>query len=229
VNFIPTSYGLEYQTDQVQVFFGNQNAKIEQISEVFPQLKFSRINQTHSDMIIEASEKLVEADAHFTFNKGRALLIATADCLPVLIWDPQLNLVASVHAGWKGVANRIVPKTLLTLKTKGSSLSQLKIFIGPHIQESSFEVDEDVKVQLEKSISDLFKVGSYCSQKMIDEKSKFYINLNSILFQQITEVGCKEPDVFETGIDTKRDISWHSYRRDHKNSGRNLSFIALKA
>lgn len=228
MNFVTTPYGLEFQNDKIQVFFGNQQANLEFINNQNSKLQVMRIKQTHSDHAVEASSQLLEADAHYTTKKAQALLIATADCLPILIFDEILGIIASVHAGWRGVANRILPKTLEVFKQQGSLLRDLNFFVGPHIRQNSFEVEEDVKSLLQNSLLDKDRITDYCTQRKTEVKIKYYFDLSAIILEQISEMKCENPNIFLSSIDTRTDLNWHSFRRDQQNSGRNLSFIAIK-
>lgn len=228
MNFVTSPFGLEYQSDEVQVFFGNQHTNLDFLNQHNSGLQIMRIKQIHSDIVIEANAQLIEADAHYTTVKSKALVIATADCLPILIFDRNLGLIASVHAGWKGVVQRILPKTLEVFKKKGSSLDNLFFFIGPHIQQNSFEVEEEVKNSLQKSICNKDRFLNFCLQKKVDDKLKYYIDLSAIIIEQINEMSCEKPLILLSTIDTKTDLNWYSYRRDQQSSGRNLSFIALR-
>jgi len=117
------------------VVFGKDGMDKEAMLETFKDLRFSFIKQIHSDIIVPASSELHEADAHFCFEKNQALAIQTADCIPAIIMGP--NVIAAVHAGWRGVASNIGGKMLQTLKADGVLPADLYVFIGPHIQAAS--------------------------------------------------------------------------------------------
>ena len=132
--FLESELGLTLQSDKVICFFGKKFATLERIKSHFTGLSFQRIKQTHSDLILESSDQVYEADAHYTSARQKALIISTADCLPVFVHCKQTNRVAAIHAGWKGVANQIVFKTLQKLIQTGSSEKRFETWIGPHIQ-----------------------------------------------------------------------------------------------
>ncbi len=71
---------------------------------------------------------------------------------PYIFYDPQTGLVAGVHAGWRGVAARIIPKTLHKLLQLGADIKKMTVIIGPHIQKPSFEVGNDVRDQILTSL-----------------------------------------------------------------------------
>jgi polyphenol oxidase len=212
---------MKFQNRNILVFFGGVEQNLSSLQGEFPHLNFKKIKQTHSDIVVEAGNEIVEADAQYTEQKNQALVIATADCLPVMIYCKQTQRVAAVHAGWKGVENKITEKTLHQMIKTGSSEKDFQIFIGPHILQNSFEVSEDVYALLSKAHYGL-KAENY-SQKSGD---KYSIDLNKIVQSQIENALNKTADLLFVSIDTKTDTHYHSYRRDQKTKERNLSFIA---
>jgi YfiH family protein len=220
-----TNLGLEIKTERHHIFFGNRDVDLDLLKTNYLNYQFLRIKQTHSAITVEASPQLRDADAHFTNKKNCALVIATADCLPVLIYDKKSSFVASIHAGWKGVANRILPIAIAELTKKGLNSKNFVFFIGPHIAQNSFEVEVDVANQLRDSISVTSDFNKFSYSKKTDGTEKFYINLKSLIQEQILEMGGVEDQIISSMTDTKTNSNWHSYRRDKSASGRNLSFI----
>lgn len=90
----------------------------------------------------------VDADAVITQVKGRWIGVRTADCVPVLLYDPETRTVAAVHAGWRGTVKHIVRKTVDRMKeTLGVQPEHLLAMIGPSISPESFEVGEEVAAE----------------------------------------------------------------------------------
>lgn len=220
--FTESALGLALQTDKLLLFFGSKNATIENLKTSYPDLTFRKIKQTHSDIFVENSVELVEADAHFTTFKNTALLISSADCLPILVYCHQTERVASIHAGWKGVSNQIVFKSLKKLIATGSTEKKFSFWIGPHIQQNSFEIEFAVLQQLKISAYNL-KLNQYSQEK----DQKYYVDLNQIVSSQITAASKKENFKWFSNIDTKTNNNYWSYRREKDKAGRNLSFITL--
>lgn len=204
------------------VFFGNAEDSFEKIQSDFRDLNFKKIRQTHSDIVIKASDQPIEADSHYTSKAKEALIIATADCMPIMIYCKQTHRAAAVHAGWRGVENKITEKTLHELISTGSSKKDFQFWVGPHILQNSFEVDLATYALLSKSHYNL-KDEEY----MICKNSKCYIALNKIIESQIKNILNKTPEIVFLNIDTKINSDYHSYRRDQKTKERNLSFICL--
>lgn len=211
--------GFGFKDDEYLVFFGNARASMEDLQSKFSQYDFKRIKQTHSDVVVECSDQVLEADAHYTDEVDKALVIATADCMPIMVYCVQTSRVLAIHAGWRGVENKITEKSLNQLITAGSTDKNFKIFIGPHILQSSFEVDADTRDLLAKA-----HYGLKPSHYMFSSKDKFHVNLGKIVISQIEHVIQKMPEIEILSIDTKTDREYHSHRRDQTKQ-RNFSFV----
>lgn len=87
----------------------------------------------------------VEADAVVTQQKGRWIGVRTADCVPVLLYDPVTSTVAAVHAGWRGTMMHIVSHTIALMRSSFNvKPDNLYAVIGPSIGPDAFEVGEEV-------------------------------------------------------------------------------------
>jgi YfiH family protein len=224
MNFLENELSIFFETTDHLVFFGKTTATLEKIIIKYPHYCFLRIRQTHSDICVTASDFVVEADSHLTSQKNTALLISTADCIPIMVYCRQTNRVAAIHAGWRGAANQITVKTLFELMQTGSTAKDFIFYFGPHILQSSFEISEDVFIMLSASQVGL-EEGTYTKK----EKNKFYVNLEKIVISQIISVVGNQPVIYSAGIDTKTDLDFNSYRRGKQNHERNLSFIVIKS
>jgi YfiH family protein len=109
------------------------------------------VNQVHGDTIVLVDDenyralKTVQADAMITNAQGIAIGVETADCVPILLFDPGKPAIAAVHAGWRSTVKRIVQKTLKRMQDEfGSDPSRMIAAIGPAIGPECYEVDEPV-------------------------------------------------------------------------------------
>jgi len=223
-----TNLGYLVETQGIVALLGGEKAHLTNLKASFPDFDFIRVKQTHGDLIVRsdspALDYQIEADAHYTDLKHTALCISTADCIPVLIFDTTSGLIASVHAGWRGVANKIVPKTLTQLCRAGARPETLHVIVGPHIQMPSFEVGNEVRDTILSSIDFAPETSeSLYHRKLSNEKS--LVDLNQVLKTQLQNSGVIFDHLFSLHIDTFIDPRFHSYRRDKANSGRQLSFI----
>jgi hypothetical protein len=127
--------------------------KIEQ-----PNLIFT--HQTHSDVIKEvtrqdigkgsfAFEEGIEGDALYTKERGLAIGIFHADCVPIFFYDPTIPLVGIIHAGFPGTLKHITYKAIKYIITKENlNPENIKIFIGPARRKSSYLLNQNQKEQV---------------------------------------------------------------------------------
>ncbi len=85
-----------------------------------------------------------EADALVTFRPFLPIGVLTADCVPIIIYSPDVKAVAAIHAGWRGTLGGIVDNTLDLLEEHGASCSEMKVVFGPSIGVGCYEVDPDL-------------------------------------------------------------------------------------
>ena len=208
--FKETDLGFCLQGKNHFVFFGKKNCAVEDLKKTYPTFEFRQTKQTHSDILIQSTpaSESIEADAQYSTDTNIALVVRTADCIPALVHNAETGLVLGVHAGWRGVENKILLKSLKHLNLR----QNLDIYVGPHILQNSFQVDLEVKNKLQPT-----------SDQFYERNNKFYIDLKSILTQQIQSFADFKMSALE--IDTQSDLRFNSFRRDKENSGRNLSFI----
>ena len=113
--------------------------------------------QTHSThvTVVRAEERgrggcdnlsrFPDTDALVTAEKGICLMVLTADCVPVLLYDPVCRVIAAVHAGWKGTVGKIVVRTLEVMRKEwGCRPENILAAIGPSIGKCCFEVGDEV-------------------------------------------------------------------------------------
>lgn len=106
--------------------------------------KLSWLTQTHSTICHCIDDAVyfqpLLGDALLTQQKGHALMMMTADCLPIVLGDANGVEVATLHAGWRGLANGIIEQTISSMQTQPSWA-----WLGACIGQSCFEVGAEVK------------------------------------------------------------------------------------
>lgn len=163
----------------------------------------------------------LEGDALGGSDVQSAYGVRSADCVPVLIADEQSGAVMAVHAGWRGVARRVVEAGVSRLleRSGGSEPSRLLAAIGPHISLPAFEVSDDVAAELAASCP---APGAVYRQGF----AKPHVDLRYIVTQQLFALGLTEASVDHVNGCTVLDPArFFSFRRDGKRSGRHLSAI----
>ncbi|KTC67895.1 Laccase domain protein YfiH [Legionella birminghamensis] len=100
------------------------------------------LDQTHStDCIIVEQDNNRQADAAITRSNQHVLAIMTADCLPIVLSNRQGSEVAAIHAGWRGLANGIIEKTLNKMNSQPQDLIA---WVGPAICQSCYQTGAEV-------------------------------------------------------------------------------------
>ena len=114
-------------------------------------MRVVQAHQVHGDRVAVVTsahttrEELGGYDALVTDVPGVAIGARTADCIPVLMYDPVRRVVAAVHSGWKGTVLKIAAKTLAVMASKyGSHAADILAVIGPGIGPDSFQVGPEV-------------------------------------------------------------------------------------
>jgi polyphenol oxidase len=120
----------------------NENRALLQTELALPQ-EPRWLNQNHGTEIVagEHVQAHTIADACHTSKSGIVCAVMTADCLPILLCDEAASMVLAIHAGWRGLYDGIIPKTLVTL---GTPLSSWLAWIGPGIGPAAYQVGADL-------------------------------------------------------------------------------------
>ncbi|HJR62089.1 MAG TPA: polyphenol oxidase family protein [Gemmatimonadaceae bacterium] len=87
------------------------------------------------------------ADGHLAANRGTALAVTVADCVPIFMAHPA-GEVALLHSGWRGTAAGILDRALDAFQARGRALSDLVLHLGPAICGGCYEVSPDVHARL---------------------------------------------------------------------------------
>ena len=115
-----------------------------------------RVKQTHGKEILHVRRELVETlsgpgylrycyDGMVSAEAGAFLTVYSADCLPLLLFDPHKRIVGAVHAGWRGTLLGIAELAVESMKREFSSdPGQIRVMAGPSIRSCCFEIREDV-------------------------------------------------------------------------------------
>ena len=91
----------------------------------------------------DAGSVFDDCDGFVTDRPGVALIVKTADCVPILMSDNEAGVIAAVHAGWRGTVGAIAPIAANEMVKLGASLENIRIAIGPCIHDCCFEVQQD--------------------------------------------------------------------------------------
>ena len=153
--------------------------------------------QTHTTNVriiadVPAEEELNEVDAVVTHRKGFCLCVSTADCVPIIIYDKVKEVIAAVHAGWRGTVGRIVEKTLDVMKWNyGTEGKDVVACIGPSISLESFEVGNEVYAAFEEAGFDMTRIARRYEKWHLDlwEANRLQLLAHGVLPEHIEVAG----------------------------------------
>lgn len=226
-----TEKGVEIEFEDYYLLFGNKNLKYEEINGFLKDrlkkklIKSQSLHQVHGDQLVPVKavkKNEPEGDSSYTFEKNFALIIKTADCIPILGFDPKSELIFAVHAGWRGIENRILQKGLSKFQ-KYYNVRSPQLFFGPFIRKSSFVVRTDVLDKI-KNVYSLYQDVHY---KVLSE-DQFQLDIFGPLREELISNSYPSDFIWDSKIDTFKDPNFNSYRRDRHKSSRNYSIIIRK-
>ena len=187
------------------------------------------LNQKHSDQVIyfknERSVKnKLTGDAMVSEVKNIGISILTADCAPVLFYDPNKKIIGCAHSGWKGVLNGIIKNTVKKFNELNSNNNDLIAVVGPCINKDNYKV----QIDFFKKFVNQDKINENFFQKINDEQYNF--DLRSFINKELTNLNIKKIENMEMDTFSQREL-FYSYRRSRLNReqdyGRCISVILM--
>jgi YfiH family protein len=179
------------------------------------------LRQVHGNAVIDVHQApdLPEADAAIATAPGRACVVMTADCLPVLFADRLGRCVGAAHAGWRGLSLGVLEQTVLALRAAVPD-AELCAYLGPAIGPDSYEVGAEV-VQVflrhEATAAEAIRPGV--------KPGKFMLDLYTLARQRLSRLGLTDIYGGDRDTFTESDV-FYSFRRDGV-SGRMASLVWL--
>jgi len=190
------------------------------------------LHQTHSNRVITISNQNIKEtnlcfDGIVTNKKNIILGILTADCAPILFYDPINIVVGACHAGWRGALSGVIDNTLIKMKTLGSKTEHIRCAIGPCIGHQSYEVGKDFYDKFISIESFTYKFF----EKKTKKRDKYIFSLEGYIVNKLSRLGISS--INSVRIDTfKNDHICFSYRKSlekkENDYGRMISTIVIK-
>jgi YfiH family protein len=150
-----------------------------------------------------AAEPVEATDALVTAVPGLALAVQVADCVPVLLADPDAGVVAAVHAGRVGARVGVVPAALAAMNAAGARTDRVEVLLGPSVCGACYEVPAAMQADVQAHLP-----GSACRTR----SGTPGLDLRAGLWEQLAAAG-----VAKIGVDprcTVEDRNLFSHRRD---------------
>jgi hypothetical protein len=178
-----------------------------------PYNKLISAEQVHKDKVAVIKRlpvSLRRTDAMVTDLPGICLMLTTADCVPLLFYDPKRKVVAAAHAGWRGTALKIAQKTVNVMRKLGSKPKDILVGIGPSIGPCCYEVGPEVS-------------------KRFGKKGRVHIDLRMENKRQLIKLGIPSRNIRVSNVCTKcRCDKYFSARASKGPTGRFAAGIMLK-
>ena len=186
------------------------------------------VHQVHSNKYVFIGKnynfkKKIKADAIITNQKKLPIAVLTADCVPLLLYENKMKMIAAIHAGWKGAYKGIIKKVLDFMLKKGCKRENITITIGPSIAQKNYEVKRNF---MNKFIKRHKKNKIF----FINKNNLIYFDLpkyvkSQLKFYKINKIDMINIDTF----DEKNNFfsARRSMRLKHDDYGRNISIIMI--
>jgi len=165
-----------------------------------------------------------EADALVTTERGVALTLRFADCVPVLLYDPMRECVGLAHAGWRGTAEAVAAATVRAMRQAFASRpADLLAGIGPSIGPCCYEVS--------RGLLDVFRPRFTWWHEVVDDRrGRLYLDLWQANARQLLEAGVTEDHIEAAGICTACHTGdWYSHRAEGGRTGRFSAVLGMRA
>lgn len=227
----PLLFSQALHTGQDPEIIGQNRKAFLDALEISKDFKIVLANQTHSDHIAivdtyenrgwgELESAIPDTDALITDKKELLLGILSADCLPILLFDPKKEVIAAIHAGWAGTYKKIAPKTVLKMAEHfGSNPKDIIAQFAPCIASCCYEVGEEFMERFETYKGALQKRGG-----------KIYLDIPLVNQLQLETAGLPRENIHQSGICTACENElFFSYRKENGCSGRMITFIGMKS
>ena len=167
-------------------------------------------------------------DALITDEKGTILSCFSADCVPILFYDPIHKTVGACHSGWRGTKGKILQNVVEEMRKHFSSNpAEILIAIGPSICKEQYVVSEDLALSFLEDYPDLGEDTASPIQRI--SKDKFQLDLWDLNRRIALDCGIKEEHISISGYCTMENPElFFSHRYSQGKRGLQGAFICLK-
>jgi YfiH family protein len=231
-----------FKSDQFSIYFGDASQSItthdiqqkqitQNLQNIAQQAGADQVvflQQTHGvqgavikDGVNQTQFLQQQGDFIIMNKKNCGIGVLTADCLPIVIYDPITHSAGIIHAGWKGSAANIFAITIQNMVQEFTTCpADVQIYFGPVAGACCYEVSTD--------FIDNFKQYPNYQDAFIEKNNKIYFD--STVFTAIIarNLGIEDKNIYTTyNVCTICDTSFCSYRREKENASRQITLISL--
>ena len=184
-----------------------------------PDTPVALMRQVHGHTVAEVRGPVPtdppEADALVTAEAGVVLVVQVADCVPILLADPDARVVGAVHAGREGLACGVVPRAVDRLRTLGAD--RLTAWVGPHVCGGCYEVPAALRDEVARAVPSSYAETTWGTPS---------IDVGAGVLAQLAEAGVT--DVHTVDRCTREDLELYSFRRDGARAGRSAGLVWIR-
>jgi polyphenol oxidase len=172
----------------------------------------------------EPAGDAVRADAIVALEPGVAATVRVADCVPILLYAPDVGLAAAVHSGWRGARLSIAGRGVRALQhVAGADPASVLAAVGPSIGRCCYEVSADLAV----SFRALFGPEAADDPARVP---KPHLDLRRVVESALVAAGVRPERIEHVGGCTSCEpATYFSHRRDRGRTGRHLAFVEPRA
>ena len=164
-----------------------------------------------------------QADGIITQTPGVALMVFTADCVPILLYDPVKKVAAAVHAGWRSTVANITGIAVEKMNIEfGCSPSDIAAAIGPCISKCCFETDKDVAI----AFGEVLKESTYADECYSKSKNKYMVDLKEANRILLTRAGLTDICLSDECTFCSSEKYW-SHRKTNGKRGSQAAIISI--
>jgi len=183
--------------------------------------RLNSAQQVHGTTVAHAvceAHEFPATDALVTDQADLSLLLCFADCVPVIVVDPQVPAIGVIHSGWRGTLDEITAVTLDEMvRTLGAEPARMYAYIGPYIKEPNFAVS----VEIAERFFARFDSTALPSPYNKSATERINLNLGACVSETLVKAGVRPCDIFESPIDTTTQTrDFFSYRAEAQVTGR---------
>lgn len=174
-----------------------------------------QVHGNRVEVVTGASTPPPECDALVTDTPGLVLVVRTADCVPVLLADPEVGVVGAAHVGRVGLALDVLTPTIRAMHDLGAR--SVHAWVGPHVCGRCYEVPEPMQAEVEAAVP-----GTASTTRAGTPA----LDLAAGVRRQLAAAGVTA--VVEEGSCTLESSRMHSFRRDGVLSGRQAGLVRVR-
>jgi YfiH family protein len=185
------------------------------LADFAPDDDLADLRQVHGAevAVAGAGQGRPEADGIVTQVPGTTLMVRAADCVPVLLADPESRVIGAAHAGRAGLAAGVVPATVARMRGLGAA--SITAWVGPHVCGACYEVPADVQAEVGRLVPASVATTSWGTPAL---------DIGAGVRAQLEADGVTVHDVSRCTLES---ADLYSHRRDGRSAGRQAGLVRM--